>query len=53
MTETRETAIVGGRVVPVEGEPVEGGTVLLRDGKIAAVTVDLNRWEMEAISEGG
>jgi imidazolonepropionase-like amidohydrolase len=32
-----ETAIVGGRVVPVEGEPIEGGTVLLRDGKIAAV----------------
>ena len=32
-----DTAIVGGRVVPVEGEPVEGGTVLLRDGKIAAV----------------
>jgi len=28
---------VGGRVVPVEGEPIEGGTVLLRDGKIAAV----------------
>ena len=38
MTETSsDTAIVGGRVVPVEGEPVEGGTVLLRDGKIAAV----------------
>ena len=38
MTETsRSTAIVGGRVVPVEGEPIEGGTVLLRDGKIAAV----------------
>jgi imidazolonepropionase-like amidohydrolase len=33
-----DTAIVGGRVVPVEGEPVEGGTVLLRDGKIAAVS---------------
>ena len=31
------TAIVGGRVIPVEGEPIEGGTVLLRDGKIAAV----------------
>jgi imidazolonepropionase-like amidohydrolase len=31
------TAIVGGRVVPVEGEPLEGGTILLRDGKIAAV----------------
>ena len=38
MTETSTgTAIVGGRVVPVEGEPVEGGIVLLRDGKIAAV----------------
>jgi len=24
-------------VVPVEGEPIEGGTVLLRDGKIAAM----------------
>jgi imidazolonepropionase-like amidohydrolase len=31
------TAIVGGRVVPIEGDPVEGGTVLLRGGKIAAV----------------
>jgi imidazolonepropionase-like amidohydrolase len=30
-------AIVGGRVVPVEGEPVDGGVVLLQDGKIAAV----------------
>ena len=30
-------AITGGRVVPVEGDPVDGGTVLLRDGKIAAV----------------
>jgi imidazolonepropionase-like amidohydrolase len=36
VTETG-TAIVGGRIVPIEGEPVEGGTVLLRDGKIAAV----------------
>jgi imidazolonepropionase-like amidohydrolase len=31
------TAIIGGRVVPVEGEPLDGGVVLLRDGKIAAV----------------
>ena len=31
------TAIAWGRVVPVEGEPIEGGTVVLRDGKIAAV----------------
>ena len=38
MTQTSMgTAIVGGRVIPVEGEPIEGGTVLLRDGKIAAV----------------
>jgi imidazolonepropionase-like amidohydrolase len=36
VTET-SIAITGGRVVPIEGEPVEGGTVLLRDGKIAAV----------------
>jgi imidazolonepropionase-like amidohydrolase len=30
-------AITGGRVVPIEGEPIEGGTVLITDGKIAAV----------------
>ena len=30
-------AITGGHVVPIEGDPVDGGTVLLRDGKIAAV----------------
>ncbi len=36
MTET-SVVIAGGRVVPVEGEPIEGGIVLLRDGKIAAV----------------
>jgi imidazolonepropionase-like amidohydrolase len=28
---------MGGRVVPVEGEPIEGGTVLITDGMIAAV----------------
>jgi imidazolonepropionase-like amidohydrolase len=32
-----DVAITGGYVVPVEGEPVDGGTVLVRDGKIAAV----------------
>jgi imidazolonepropionase-like amidohydrolase len=31
-------AISGGYVVPVEGEPVDGGTVVVIDGKIAAVT---------------
>ena len=30
-------AITGGYVVPVEGEPIDGGTVLMVDGKIAAV----------------
>jgi imidazolonepropionase-like amidohydrolase len=30
-------AITGGYVVPIEGEPIDGGTVLLVDGKIAAV----------------
>jgi imidazolonepropionase-like amidohydrolase len=34
---TAALAIVGGRVVPVEGEPVEGGTVLVENGRIAAV----------------
>jgi imidazolonepropionase-like amidohydrolase len=30
-------AITGGHVVPIEGDPIDGGTVLLADGKIAAV----------------
>ncbi|WP_026360723.1 amidohydrolase [Amycolatopsis nigrescens] len=30
-------AIVGGYVVPVEGDPVDGGTVLIDDGRIVAV----------------
>jgi imidazolonepropionase-like amidohydrolase len=34
---TQTIAITGGHVVPIEGDPVDGGTVLLRDGKIAAV----------------
>jgi imidazolonepropionase-like amidohydrolase len=37
LPESRGVAITGGRVVPVEGEPIEGGTVLIIDGKIAAV----------------
>jgi imidazolonepropionase-like amidohydrolase len=32
-----DIAITGGLVVPIEGEPIEGGTVLVADGKIAAV----------------
>ena len=34
---TRSIAITGGRVLPVEGEPVDGGTVVITDGRIAAV----------------
>ncbi len=30
-------AITGGRVVPIDGEPIDGGTVLVAEGKIAAV----------------
>jgi imidazolonepropionase-like amidohydrolase len=31
------SAIVGGYVVPVDGGPIDGGTVLIEDGKIIAV----------------
>ncbi len=34
-------AIVGGRVIPITGEPVDGGTVLIADGKIVAVGREL------------
>jgi imidazolonepropionase-like amidohydrolase len=34
-------AIVGGRVVPINGEPVDDGTVLVADGKITAVGAGL------------
>ena len=34
-------AIVGGRVVPITSDPVDGGTVLVADGKIVAVGRDV------------
>ena len=34
---TRSIAITGGRVVPIEGEPIDGGTVVITGGRIAAV----------------
>ena len=34
-------AITGGKVFPVSGPPIENGTVLIRDGKIVAVGVDV------------
>jgi imidazolonepropionase-like amidohydrolase len=35
-------AIVGGYVVPVTGEPIDGATVLIQDGKIAAIGAGLD-----------
>ncbi|HWC80884.1 MAG TPA: amidohydrolase family protein [Pseudonocardiaceae bacterium] len=32
-----DVAITGGYVVPIDGEPIDGGTVLIQDGRIAAV----------------
>jgi imidazolonepropionase-like amidohydrolase len=34
-------AIIGGRVVPIAGEPLDGGTVLVQDGRIAAVGAEV------------
>ncbi|MGH6657382.1 MAG: amidohydrolase [Actinocrinis sp.] len=31
------TAIVGGRIVPIDGEPIDGGTLLVEDGRISAL----------------
>jgi imidazolonepropionase-like amidohydrolase len=36
-----QVAITGGRVVPVDGAVIEGGTVLLEDGRISAVGADV------------
>jgi imidazolonepropionase-like amidohydrolase len=38
----RSVAIVGGRVVPIIGDPIEGGTILVTDGKITAVGAGLD-----------
>ncbi|RHA44304.1 amidohydrolase [Cellulomonas rhizosphaerae] len=34
-------AVTGGRVVPVSSDPIEGGTVLVVDGRITAVGLDV------------
>src|ERR1700729_3527742 len=39
---TGTVAIVGGRVVPVVGEPLDGGTVLVADGRITTVGLGLS-----------
>lgn len=38
---TGSIAITGGYVVPVDGAPIEGGTVLVEDGRITAVGADV------------
>ncbi|MBD8063454.1 amidohydrolase [Oceanitalea stevensii] len=40
-TRTASVAVTGGYVVPVDGEPIENGTVLVLDGVIAAVGADV------------
>ena len=40
-TGAQVVAITGGKVYPVSGAPIENGTVLIRDGKIAAVGRDV------------
>lgn len=44
-------AITGGRVVPVEGEVIDGGTVLVRDGVIAALGRDITIPEGVAVHD--
>ncbi len=36
-----DIAITSGYVVPVDGDPIDGGTVLISDGRIAAVGADV------------
>ncbi len=38
----RSVAIVGGRVIPITGQPVDAGTVLIADGKIVAVGAEVS-----------
>jgi imidazolonepropionase-like amidohydrolase len=38
---TQTIAIVGGRILPVSGPPIDGGTVVMRDGRIVAVGRDV------------
>src|SRR5438874_5641934 len=36
-----QLAIKGGRILPIAGPPIDGGVILIRDGKIQAVGKDL------------
>jgi imidazolonepropionase-like amidohydrolase len=41
MASSRSIAIVGGHVLPVSGDPIPGATVLVLDGRVAAVGSDV------------
>ena len=41
MRQGSSVAIVGGYVVPIDGAPIEGGTVVVADGRISAVGGDV------------
>ncbi|WP_214320501.1 amidohydrolase [Nonomuraea sediminis] len=46
-------AITGGYVVPVVGDPIDGGTVLIQDGKIVAVGADVEVPEGVPVVDAG
>jgi imidazolonepropionase-like amidohydrolase len=48
-----DVAVVNGYVVPVDGEPVAGGTVLVRDGRVAAVGPDVAVPDGVAVVDAG
>ncbi|MGP3929634.1 amidohydrolase [Nonomuraea sp. KM88] len=46
-------AIISGFVVPVDGDPIDGGTVLIEDGKITAVGRDVAVPERASVVDAG
>ncbi|MER6510429.1 amidohydrolase [Nonomuraea sp. NPDC001636] len=46
-------AIINGYVVPVDGDPIEGGTVLVGDGKILAVGRDVTIPDSATVVDAG
>lgn len=47
-----DVAIVGATILPVSSDPIEGGTILVRDGKIAALGTDVTVPEGMATIDG-